>query len=87
MLMYACCCKIQYCRFCLHLFWIILGILVILIFLVGVVFGVVGLIGDDGVDVFNFIFSTENLSSENPYVLQDKTAGSYLNTCLNGIFL
>lgn len=84
MLMYACCCKIQCFRFCLHFFWFLLGLLTVIFFLLGVVFGVVALIGEDGVDVFNFLLSQENLSRTEPYVFKDKQAGQYLNVCLNG---
>jgi len=82
--MYACCCKIQCCRFFLHFFWIILGLLTFILFIVGVVFGAIGLVGKDGVDVFDFLFSAENLSSAKPIIISDKTAGTYLNVCLNG---
>jgi hypothetical protein len=67
----------------LHFFWIILGLLTIVIFILGVIFGVISFVGKDGVQVFNFIFSTENLSNANPVIITDKTAGNYLNVCLN----
>lgn len=84
MIFYACLCKIQCFRFCLHFFWIILGLLTFLLFIIGVVFGVLGLVGKDGVDVFNYVLSSENLSSAKPKIFSDKTAGQYLNICLNG---
>ena len=85
--MYACCCKIQIFRFCLHLFWIWLGLLTFIFFIVGVVFGAVGLIGKDGVSVINFVFSNENLSLKpTPKILNNTQAGEYLNVCLNGKF-
>jgi hypothetical protein len=83
MVFYAYCCKIQCFRFCLHLFWIILGLFVFILFLVGVVFGVVSVIGKDGVQVFNFIFSSQNLNSDSPKVITDRTAGKYMDVCLN----
>jgi hypothetical protein len=85
MFLYAFCCKIQCCRFSLHLIWILLFLLTVILFLVGVVFGAVGVIGKDGVAVFNYVFSADNLKSANPVIIgTDNKAGAYLNVCLNG---
>jgi hypothetical protein len=81
---YACCCKIQFCRFILHILWIILSLLALVLFILGVIFGVVSIVGKDGVDVFNFVFSAENLSAAKPVIIGEGTAGKYLNICLNG---
>ena len=86
--MYACCCKIQCFRFCLHLFWIILGLLTIIFFIFGVLLGAIGLIGKDGVSAINYVFSAENLLLKPaPKILENSQAGDYLNVCLNGIYL
>lgn len=85
MFLYACCCKIQCCRFFLHLLWIILFLLTAIIFLVALVFGVVSIVGKDGVAVFDYIFSDENLKAAKPAVIgYAGTAGTYLSVCLNG---
>ena len=41
----------------------------VILFLVGVVFGAVGVIGKDGVAVFNYVFSADNLKSANPVII------------------
>jgi hypothetical protein len=54
-------------------------------FLVGLVFGAVSVIGKDGVAVFDYIFSAENLKAAKPAIIGSVgSAGTYLNVCLNG---
>jgi hypothetical protein len=86
MMCYACCCKIQFCRFFLHFFWILLLLLVFVLFILGFIFGFISFLGKDGVDVLNFLFSKENLSATKPIIIGG-TAGNYLNICLNGNFI
>jgi len=49
--------------------------------LIGGAIGVVGLIASDGVGVFKYIFSSQNLLKENVMISGD--AALYLNTCFN----
>lgn len=84
MIFYVCCCKVQWFRFCLHFFWIVIMVLMVLTFILGTLFGVIGLISTDGVSVIKWLFSTDNLKSTSPKIITDSKAASYLNVCLNG---
>jgi len=81
---YVYCCKIQFLRYFLHLFWIIIMILMVLTFILGSVFGIIGLISTDGISVLKWIFGSENLSSQNPKYIGTGESAQYINICLNG---
>lgn len=55
----------------------------ILTFLLGAGFGIIGLVGQDGTPVIQWIFGTENLTSDNPAIFGPGETSLYINTCIN----
>ena len=69
------------------IFYIIYNILFIFTILVFILFGficIVGIVAKDCSSVVHYIFSEENLLSDNPRVIKNSTSSSYMNVCING---
>ena len=70
----------------LHIIWNINQILLIIIFLLGSFLGIIGVLLTDGVDVFNYAISEENLNENNndPILFKSQNTNEYINKCFNG---
>ena len=69
------------------IFYTIYNILFIFTIIVFILFGficIVGAIAKDCSSVGHYIFSEENLLSDNPRVIKNGTSSSYMNICING---
>lgn len=66
----------------MHLIWNLTTLIIILTFLLGAIFGIAGIISKDGVPVFKYLFSAQNLMYDGN-IVNDKTVGSMINTCVN----
>lgn len=79
------CCNYS-CISCLyHLFWNIEMLVIIITLLIGVCLGIVGIVFKDAVPLLNYAKSSDNLGSDNPFLLDlDKDNKDKINTCFNG---
>ena len=79
------CCNYS-CISCLyHLFWNIEMLVIIITLLIGVCLGIVGIVFKDAVPLLNYAKSSDNLGSDNPFLLDlDKDNRDKINTCFNG---
>lgn len=68
----------------LHIIWNLNQLLMILIFLLGGILGIVGVLLTDGIDVFNYSISSDNLiESNDPILFTGENARDYINICFN----
>lgn len=79
------CCNYS-CISCLyHLFWNIEMLVIIITLLIGVCLGIVGIVFKDAVPLLNYAKSSDNLGSDNPFLLDlDKDNRDKINICFNG---
>lgn len=79
-------CSNYSCISCLyHLFWNIEMLVIIITLLIGVCLGIVGIVFKDAVPLLNYAKSSDNLGSDNPFLLDlDKDNRDKINTCFNG---
>ena len=70
--------------FVFYVFYSLLFLFTILVFVIFGIIGIIGIAAKDCASVGHFIFSNDNLSSENPRVLKSGKSSTYLNTCVNG---
>ena len=70
----------------LHIIWNINQLLMILIFLLGGILGILGVLLTDGIDVFNYAISDNNLNEtkNNDPIIFTGSSREYLNICFNG---
>ena len=69
----------------LHIIWNINQLLMILIFLLGGILGILGVLLTDGIDVFNYAISYENLNeNNNDPIIFSGSSREYLDICFNG---
>ena len=70
----------------LHIIWNINQLLMILIFLLGGILGILGVLLTDGIDVFNYAISKENLNEtyNNDPIIFTGSSREYLDICFNG---
>ena len=69
------------------IFYIIYNILFIFTIIVFLLFGficILGVVAKDCSSVAHYIFSEENLLSDNPRVIKNKNSSFYMNVCING---
>ena len=76
-------CKVIF-TFVFYVFYSLLFLFTILVFVVFGFIGILGIAAKDCASVGHFIFSNDNLSSENPRVVKKGKSSTYLNTCVNG---
>ena len=67
----------------LHIIWNLNQLLMILIFLLGGILGIIGVLLTDGIDVFNYSISDDNLESNDPILFTGGSARDYINICFN----
>jgi len=83
LILYCCCNKACQCmRFLSHISWCIIALIMLLSFLLGGALGVVGLLSTDGSGFIEYIFSEQNLKTDQLILSGD--AAAYLNVCFNG---
>lgn len=75
--------RLQYLRFFSHAIWIILCFSTIITFTVGGSFGILGNFSKDMVNVFNYVFSDENLLSPNRRLITSKSTAQIFSVCIN----
>ena len=78
-----CCCCRCICKMFTHILWNILAFLMIIVFLVGSLFALIGKIGADGMSLFSYLVSEDNLGKDKETILLADSK-KYLNTCING---
>ena len=63
--------------------WAFIGFLLIILLIFTAIFGIIGTLISDMGDIVDFLFSNENISSENPRIIGGSNLGN-INTCLRG---
>ena len=66
--------------------WICSMLLTLLVMLIGIIFGVLGYLFEDGVQIWNYILSLQNLNNENPLIFKtkEKFITGIIDDCING---
>ena len=65
--------------------WNILMLLMIFSIIISTTSGIIGFLFKDGVQMYNYIFSLDNINNENPAILitRDKFLGNLIDSCAN----
>ncbi len=63
--------------------WVFIGILLIILIILNAIFGIIATLISDMGDIVDFLFSNENISSDNPRIIGGSNLGN-INTCLRG---
>ena len=63
--------------------WVFIGFFLIILFIFTAIFGIIGTLISDMGDIIDFLFSNENISSDNPRIIGGSNLGN-INTCLRG---
>ena len=63
--------------------WVFIGILLIILIILNAIFGIIATLISDMGDIVDFLFSNENISSDNPRIIGGSNLGN-INICLRG---
>ena len=79
---FACNCECISCLY--HLFWNFEMIMIIATLLIGSILGIVGVISKDAISILEYVKSSENLMSEEPFLLKiDSNIKEKIDICFN----
>ena len=85
LLKFKICSRLKFCfTVIFYVFYSLLFVFTILVFIVFGFIGILGIAAKDCASVAHFIFSNDNLNSDNPRVLKSGKSSTYLNACVNG---
>ena len=77
--------KYNYYKILYIINWNILTILMIFVIVISTTSGVIGVLLKDGIHIYNYVFSLENLVNDKPLILitKDKLVGNLIDMCSN----